>query len=109
MASRGADQFLYAGTWPAGNLLLGESGLVAQLERKFKLVAFFNRVPLEDLALAFPEAAECSSKEELLRPHLEVLRALVLLALESAPLEVGRLAEQYPDVARMLAKYRPGS
>ncbi len=91
-----------------GDLLLAEGDLVVQLERKFKLVAFFDRIGLEDLALAFPEAASCRDKDEFLRPHLEILRALVLLGLEAAPADVGRLADEYPDVARLLAKFRPG-
>ncbi len=87
----------------------GQADLTAALERKFKLVEFFNRVSLEDLALAYPEAAGSPSKEEFLRPHLEVLRAMILLALEDAPAEVGRLADRYPQVARLLAKFKPGA
>lgn len=108
VAGGGIDYLASVGDRATGDLLLAEGDLVAHLERKFKLVAFFNRVGLEDLALAFPEAAGCRDKSEFLRHHLEILRALILLGLESAPAEVGRLAGDYPDVARLLVKFKPG-
>jgi hypothetical protein len=81
-----------------------EALLAHQLERTFKEVAFFIRVPLGDLALVHPEAAACASKGEFLLPYLETLRALIRLGLEHVPAEVGRLANEYPEVGRAVAK-----
>ena len=81
-----------------------ETILAAQLERTFKEAAFFIRVPLGDLALVHPEAAVCASKKDFLLPHLETLRALIRLGLEHVPAEVDRLANEYPEVGRALAK-----
>ena len=81
-----------------------EAILVGQLERTFKQVAFFVRVPLSDLALVHSAAAGCSSKEEFLLPHLETLRALIRLGLEHVPAEVDRLVLAYPEVGRLLAQ-----
>lgn len=81
-----------------------ERALLCYLQRKFREVAFFIRVPLEDLALVYPEASTCRSKPEFLRPYVESLRALVCLALEDSPAEVGRLAHEYPEVGRLLVR-----
>lgn len=104
----GVDYLREAASRPTGDLLLAEGDLVTQLERKFKLVAFFEQVPLDVLALAYPDAARAADKEAFLAPHLETLRALIILALDAAPSEVGRLADAFPEVARRLARFRPG-
>jgi hypothetical protein len=77
--------------------------VAGQIERSFRLVAFFIRVPLEDLGLVHPEAAACETKDDFLRPHLAALRALVQLGLTHTPAEVNRLALEFPEVRRMLA------
>jgi hypothetical protein len=84
-----------------------ENVLVTQLERTFKQITFFIRVPLEDLALVYPEAAECREKTEFLGPHLDTLKALIRLGLEHVPADVGRLAVEYPEVSRLLRGTRP--
>lgn len=84
------------------------SVLAEQLERMFRAVAFYHRVRLEELALVEPAAARAPSKEAFLRPHLRALRALVRLALQHEPAEVGRLAEEYPDVGLLLRETGDG-
>jgi len=79
-----------------------EAVLRAELEKSFKTLTFFSRVPLEDLALVYPDAALCRSKTEFLGPHLRGLLALVRLGLEHVPDEVERLASTYPEVGRLL-------
>jgi len=78
--------------------------LAGQLERLFAQVAFFSRVRLEDLALVYPEARRCKTKEEFLAPHVRALRTVVELGLIHAPAEVGRLVDKYPEVGRLLRR-----
>lgn len=88
---------------PAGAAPGGEKRVLpSQLERSFRMVAFLNRVPLAHLSLIHPEAERCAGKEELLRPHVETLRALIRLGLEHSPSEVDRLVREFPDVERLL-------
>lgn len=81
----------------------GAHALATLLDKSFREVAFFNRVALADLALVYPEAFLCRTKAAFIRPYLETLRALIHLGLREVPAEVGRLASEYPDVARLLS------
>jgi len=74
------------------------------LEFEWRRLAFFERVPLEDLAILHPSAAECQTKEEFLAEDVERLRQLSVLAVKQCPAELGRLTEEFPQVGRMLAQ-----
>ncbi|MCL6581782.1 MAG: hypothetical protein K6U08_09265 [Firmicutes bacterium] len=84
----------------------GEEAVAALLERTFREVAFFLRVPLDDLALVRPEARGCRTKAEFLRPHLRLLEALVRLTAGRAPGLLTRLAQDYPEVMNWLTRSR---
>ena len=74
------------------------------LEFEWRRLAFFERVPLEDLAILHPSAAECRTKEEFLAEDVERLRQLSVLAVKQRPAEVDRLAKKFPQVGRLLAR-----
>jgi hypothetical protein len=74
------------------------------LEFEWRRLAFFERVPLEDLGILYPLAAECETKEQFMAPDLERLGSLVALAEASCPSEVTRLSQALPQVARLLGR-----
>lgn len=74
------------------------------LELEWRWLAFFERVPLEDLAILYPSVAECRTKEEFLAEDVERLRQLNALSVDQCPEELGRLAKQLPRVGARLLK-----
>ena len=70
------------------------------LEFEWRRLAFFERVPLEDLAILHPSAAEYRTKEEFLAEDVERLRHLSVLAVKQCPAEVEAL--QSKDCSRSL-------
>jgi len=81
-----------------------EEAVAVLLERTFREVAFFLRVPLDDLALVRPEARGCRTKAEFLGPHLRFLDSLVRLTAGRAPGLLARLAQDYPEVMDWLTR-----
>ncbi len=65
------------------------------LEYEWRRLAFFLRVPLEDLAIMYPPAQECGSKAEFLAPQSEELASLSKSARRTGPREVERLSLQF--------------
>ncbi len=72
------------------------------LEFEWRRIAFFDRVPLGDLAILYPLALECQNKEESLAEDVERLTRLNALAVDQCPEELGRLAKELPGVGRQL-------